>query len=177
MNKILDQSFFDRPVLEVSEDLIGKNLVREFNKNGIKCLIKAQITEVEAYDGPNDLACHASKGETPRTKIMFGPAGYFYVYLCYGIHWMLNIVTGPKGYPAAILIRGLKNISGPARLTKSLKINRSMNSKLAHPDSGLWIEDPGITIAKNKIRNTPRIGVEYAGQIWSKKNYRFVLKD
>lgn len=168
MNKILDQSFFNRPTLVVAENLIGKFLVNKDNK-------RILITEVEAYDGPEDLACHASKGKTPRTEIMFDRAGHFYVYLCYGMHWMLNIVTGPKGYPAAILIRGAKEISGPARLTKFLQIDKSLNKKIAHPDSGLWFEDSNIKISPKKIQKTPRIGVDYAGPVWSKKKYRFVL--
>lgn len=167
--KILPPEFFNRPTLEVAKDLLGKVLVRR-HPDGSETRLR--ITEVEAYDGPDDKACHASKGRTPRTEVMFGDAGHFYVYLCYGLHWMLNIVTGPSGYPAAILIRGLDSLSGPARLTKALHIDRTLNTLPATPDSGLWFEDPGKKVGKIKV--TKRIGVDYAGE-WKDKEWRFVL--
>ncbi|HTW96464.1 MAG TPA: DNA-3-methyladenine glycosylase, partial [Candidatus Methylomirabilis sp.] len=100
--KILKEKFFTRPTLLVARDLLGKFLVRKIGKKEVAVM----ITEVEAYDGPKDLASHASRGMTDRNAIMFGAGGYFYVYLCYGMYEMLNIVTGPKNYPAAILLRG-----------------------------------------------------------------------
>jgi DNA-3-methyladenine glycosylase len=145
------------------------------------------ITEVEAYDGPEDRASHASRGFTPRTKVMFGGAGRFYVYFTYGMHWMLNVVTGPKGYPAAVLIRagiparelGVKNyelsaleIKGPARLTKYLHIGKGLNGKRAERKTGLWFEDQGIQIQKKNIITGPRVGVDYAGA-WAGKKYNF----
>ena len=132
------------------------------------------ITEVEAYDGPDDKASHASRGRTPRNAVMFGPGAVWYVYLIYGIHEMLNLVTGPEGYPAAILIRGLESVSGPGRMTRSLGLDRRFNGMPAHPDSGLYLEDPGQTVASRSIRRTPRIGVDYAGSVWAAKPYRFV---
>ncbi len=107
---------------------------------------------------------------------MFGHPGYFYVYLCYGMHWMLNIVTAQKNYPAAILIRGLKEVKGPGKLTKFLQIDLRFNGKKSNPKSGLWFEDRGIKIKKESIQKTPRIGVNYAGPVWSQKLYRFLLK-
>ncbi|OGY68200.1 MAG: hypothetical protein A3H63_00050 [Candidatus Harrisonbacteria bacterium RIFCSPLOWO2_02_FULL_45_10c] len=104
---------------------------------------------------------------------MFGEAGHWYVYFTYGMHWLLNIVTGPKEYPAAILIRGVAGINGPARLTKALHINKKFDGKKADKKSGLWVEKRGV--AKLKIKKGPRIGVDYAGPIWSKKNFRFFL--
>jgi DNA-3-methyladenine glycosylase len=166
---ILPQSFFDRPVLDVAPELLGKFLVRE--RGGT--IDELHITEVEAYDGPHDLACHASKGKTPRTAVMFGPAGHWYIYFVYGMHWMLNIVTGPEGYPAAVLIRGTSEVTGPARVTRHLSIGREQNEKPANRTSGLWIEDRGISIPRNAIKRTPRIGVDYAKE-WAKKPYRFV---
>lgn len=103
MKKILGQNFFNRNTLVVAEDLIGKFLVRKIGKKEIA----AMIIETEAYDGEHDKASHAHKGKTERTKVMFGPAGYLYVYLCYGMYWMLNVVTGEKDYPAAVLIRAV----------------------------------------------------------------------
>jgi DNA-3-methyladenine glycosylase len=151
--------------------LLGKTLVRKIDNH----IIKLIITEVEAYDGPHDLACHARFGKTKRTEAMFLPAGHIYMYLIYGMYWMLNIVTGPKDYPCAILIRGTQTISGPGRLTKKLYLDKTHNKKILCKKTGLWIENNKIKILKKNIIKTPRIGVDYAGPIWAKKKYRFVL--
>lgn len=179
MRKLLVQQFFNRPTLLVAKELLGKFLVRRI---GGKETALA-VTEVEAYDGFKDKASHAHRGKTLRNEPMFGPAGYFYVYLAYGLHWMLNIVTREKGYPAAVLIRGASlpaqagKISGPARLTKFLKIDKSLNGQKAGKKSGLWFEDRGLAVARQKIMRTPRIGVAYAGSVWSGKKYRFILNN
>lgn len=173
---ILKQAFFERDTLLVAQEMIGKAIVTR--KHALL------INEVEAYVGPHDLACHASRGKTSRTRILFGPAGCLYVYFVYGMHWMLNVVTGKNGYPAAILIRGAKEIgangnliNGPARLTKFLGIDGGKNGREANPKTGVWFEDRGIVFHKNKIKKTSRIGVDYAGPIWSKKPYRFFCDD
>lgn len=171
-NNTLPTSFFNRPTLETAELILGKMLCREYPDGSIS---RHVITEVEAYDGPEDKACHAHKGLTPRTEVMFGPSGHWYVYLCYGVHWMLNIVTGPIDYPAAILIRSIKDICGPGRLTKNLSINKLFNAMPACPTSKLWIEENPDT-EEFEIQKTPRIGIDYAGPIWSKKLYRFLIK-
>lgn len=175
MNKILDKNFFARDTKKVAKDLLGKFLVRKINNKEISLM----ITEVEVYDGFKDKASHAHKGKTKRTEVMFSHPGTIYVYLCYGMYFMLNIVTREKDYPAAILIRGVKNenlnLNGPGKLSKFLKINRNLNNKLVRKSSGLWFEDRGIKINNSKIKETPRIGVSYAGPIWSKKKLRFVL--
>ena len=132
------------------------------------------ITEVEAYVGHKDRASHASRGETPRCRVMFGEAGQWYVYFTYGMHWMLNIVTEREGYPAAILIRGVERISGPGRLTKFLHVDKSFNGKPAKRGIGLWIEDRGAKIPKRAIHSGKRIGVEYAGA-WKNKHWRFYI--
>ena len=173
MKKILKPKFFDRPTLIVAKELLGKYLVR---KIGAKTIF-LKITEVEVYDGFKDLASHASRGRTKRNAPMFESAGCFYVYFTYGMHWMLNIVTGPEDYPAAILIRGAGDISGPARLTKFLKIGGKFNGKEASRKNGLWFENRGKTVRKKEICRLPRVGVDYAGKIWSKKLYRFLLKN
>lgn len=167
--RILDTEFFNRDVLLVTAELLGKVLCREIPGQEPT---KHIITEAEAYDGAEDMACHANRGVTPRTFVMFGPAGRWYVYLCYGIHWMLNIVVGPESYPAAILIRSVDAYTGPGRLTKALCINKSLNNLPAYQDSGLWIEDHGLT--PTHINRTPRIGIDYAGPIWSQVPYRFI---
>jgi DNA-3-methyladenine glycosylase len=171
--KVLKSSFFNRPTLTVAEELLGKFLVRRIGKKTIGFM----ITEVEAYDGFKDKASHAHRGKTKRNEIMFGEAGHWYVYFTYGMHWMLNIVTGEKDYPAAVLIRGIEGVSGPARLTKFLNIDKKLHGEPARRKSGLWIEDRGIKIPTKEIQKTPRIGVSYAGPIWTQKPYRFVLKN
>ncbi len=171
MNRRLPHSFFNRPVVDVANDLIGCYLVRAIDGKEERYM----ITETEAYDGCEDLACHASKGRTARTEIMFGEAGHIYIYLIYGMYWMLNIVTGEKNYPAAVLIRGVEGVNGPGRLTKKLQINKSLNGKKLGIETGLWIE-AGEKIPKSRIEKSARVGVDYAGPIWAKKEWRFVLK-
>jgi len=133
-----------------------------------------RITEVEAYDGPHDRASHASRGRTPRNAVMFGPAGVWYVYLCYGVHEMLNLVTGPVDYPAAVLIRGVEGCDGPGKLTRALGIDRRFNALPATRTTGLWIEEGDDGIDARSIVATPRIGVDYAGPEWAAKPWRFV---
>ncbi len=171
--RILNDKFFDRPTLVVAESMLGKYLVRRRGKR-----VEAyMITEVEAYDGPKDMASHASRGRTKRAEVMFGESGQLFVYMTYGMHWMLNFVTGPKDYPAAVLIRGVEGVSGPGRVTKALGIGKSLNNKAANRASGLWLEDRGVLPAKSGVKRTPRIGVNYAGPYWASKKYRFLLPD
>lgn len=159
--------------MEVAESLLGKYLVRKMGDKEIAL----RINEVEAYDGFDDKASHAHKGKTDRNKVMFGEAGDWYIYLVYGMHNMLNIVTGKEHYPAAILIRGAGDMNGPGKLTKLLKIDRKLNNKSASVETGLWFEDRGEKIDKRKIKRVSRIGVDYAGPIWAKKDYRFILSE
>ena len=154
----------------VAQELLGKFLVC---KKGDK-MIAAMITDVEAYVGPEDRASHASRGRTPRTEVMFGHPGYWYVYLIYGMHYCLNIVTEKEEYPAAILIRGVEGVSGPGRVSKYFAIDTSFNAKSAGRKSGLWIEDRGIQLKPRRIRRGKRIGVEYAGE-WKDKLWRFYI--
>jgi DNA-3-methyladenine glycosylase len=165
MRKVLNKVFFERSSLSVAERLLGKFLVKKSRGKERAYM----ITEVEAYDGFKDKASHAHRGRTMRNEVMFGQAGYWYVYFVYGMYNMLNIVIGKKDYPAAVLIRGVDGINGPGKLTKTLRIDRKFNKKKADKKTGLWIEDRGI-----KIKKTPRIGVGYAGK-YTKKPYRFVL--
>ncbi len=166
--------FQARNTVTLARWLLGKQLVRADPAGGEPR--RARITETEAYHGPRDLACHASKGRTPRTEVMFAPGGVWYVYLCYGMHEMLNLVTGPADWPAAVLIRGVGEVKGPGRLTRKLGINRSLNAQPATPASGLWLEDDGLVVTRRAIQAGPRVGVAYAGPIWSAKPWRFSLK-
>jgi DNA-3-methyladenine glycosylase len=155
----------------LARSLLGKYLVRTTPGE----TRAGMITEVEAYDGELDLACHARAGRTARTEVMYREGGYWYVYLVYGLHEMLNLVTGPAGRPAAVLLRGLEELSGPGRLTRALHIDRTLNGAPALPASGLHLEDRGVQVRPKWIRATPRIGVDYAGPKWAAMPWRFVL--
>jgi len=135
---------------------------------------KFLITEVEAYRGEEDLACHASKGRTPRTEIMFHEGGLIYVYLIYGMYWMLNVVTANENVPQAVLIRGIQGYDGPGKLTRNLLIDKTFYGEDLISSSRLWIEN-GIQASKVKIKRTPRIGIDYAGEIYKNKLWRFIL--
>ena len=184
----LPRSFYERSTLVVARQLLGKYLVRE-HRDGKTV---GRIVETEAYVGPEDKACHASKGRTQRTKIMFGQAGYAYVYLIYGFHHMLNIVTESIDFPAAVLIRAvepvqgvelmqmrrknktLRNLaSGPGKLCQAFAIDRALNGDDLC-GKVLYLEDRGESVSK--VVTTPRIGVDYAGK-WENKPWRFLIKN
>lgn len=171
MKKILTRRFFERPSREVAEDLLGKFLVRRFRENEISSM----ILETEAYEGAEDLASHARHGKTLRNAPMFDSAGLTYIYLVYGMYYLLNVTTCKKNEPGAVLIRGTEEVIGPGRLTKHLKINKDLNHKAFEKELGLWIEDRGEKVPKKDIQKMPRVGIDYAG-IWAKKPYRFVLR-
>lgn len=173
-NKVLGPSFFAKSAVLVAKNLLGKYLVRKIGRK----IISARITEVEAYDGFQDKASHAHRGMTKRNFPMFGSAGRWYVYFTYGMHWMLNIVCGKENYPAAVLIRGVEGINGPARLTKFFKIDKRFNNLPANRKTGLWIAELPKVIRNLKlvIRNSARIGVSYAGPHWSRKKWRFHIQ-
>ncbi|ODT44425.1 MAG: 3-methyladenine DNA glycosylase [Nitrospira sp. SCN 59-13] len=171
---ILSRDYFDRPTLEVARSLVGKYLVREQGSG----LIAGRIIEVEAYIGTEDKACHASKGRTRRTDVLFGPPGHAYVYLCYGMYEMLNVVTEQEGFPAAILLRAVecegKLIDGPGRLTRAFDVDRRLNRCDLTLGQSLWFEDRGEAPPDNLLATHPRIGVDYAGE-WAHKPWRFRL--
>ncbi len=203
MNYELRKNFFDRSSIVVARELLGCVLCRKLNLTssrlrGTSKIQKFKIIETEGYEGFKDKASHASRGKTVRNSPMFEKSGTIYVYFTYGMHYMLNIVCGAKGHPSAVLIRGLStspptpllakergaeqkiNLSGPARLTKYLKIDKKLNNKKLGRKTGLWIEDNPTSLklrGSKQILKTPRIGVDSAGPIWSKKLWRFVLKE
>jgi DNA-3-methyladenine glycosylase len=165
----LDRDFFLQDVLEVARQLPGTYLVRKDHGR----VERHMILEVEAYRGEEDQACHARRGPTPRTRVMYRSGGLLYIYLIYGIHWMLNIVTGEEHHPQAVLIRGLDKVSGPGRLTRALGIDDSFNGEDLGLSERLWVEDHGA--ANGRIITRPRVGVDYAGEPWKGKPWRFIL--
>jgi DNA-3-methyladenine glycosylase len=162
--------FFERDVLVICPDLLCKYLVRKFDDGRI---IRNKITEIEAYRGEEDLACHASKGRTTRTEVMYHKGGVVYVYLVYGMYWMLNLVTGPENQPQAILIRSVEGCTGPGRVSKLLKLDNSFYGENLEYSGRLWIED---NVVKVNFNTSKRIGIDYAGEVWKNKNWRFTVK-
>jgi DNA-3-methyladenine glycosylase len=185
----LKQTFFSRDTLTVARKLLGTKLVREFNGT----VLSGMITETEAYLGTNDSACHASKGRTPRNSVMFGPAGIAYVYLVYGLHFMLNIVTEQEGNPCAVLIRAIKPIdglsrmqarrgikgenltNGPAKVCSAMAIDKTFNGWDLTKGRSLWLERCK-KIPAEFINCGPRIGIDYATQEHREADWRFWLK-
>lgn len=165
----LDLSFYTRDVLQVAPDLIGKKLVRCFADGSVFSYI---ISETEAYRGFDDRACHAHKGKTARTEVMFRQGGILYMYLIYGMYWMLNVVTKNENVPQAVLIRGLTEVCGPGRLTRHLQLDKSFNGEDLQTSDRIWIEESGIKVS---YTTAPRIGIDYAGETWKNKPWRFIL--
>ncbi|MBM4401764.1 MAG: DNA-3-methyladenine glycosylase [Candidatus Cloacimonetes bacterium] len=181
MSKRLKRKFFARPTLVVAKDLLGKYLVRKIGKE----ILAGKIVETEAYIGPFDRASHAFGGKvTPRNKAEYLIGGHVYIYLVYGMYWQLNITTAPAGRPECVLIRSLepKNVdfhltNGPGKLCRFLKLDKSFYAEDLTSSSRLWLEDRGVRIVLSQIISSPRIGIDYAGPIWSKKPWRFYLSD
>lgn len=164
------QSLLNQNSIKVAEELLGNFLCRKIRGK----VYKFKITETEAYEGFKDKASHAYRGRTKSNEPMWAEAGTIYVYLIYGMHYMLNIVCGVKGHPSAVLIRGVEGVKGPGRVSKKIFIDKSLNNKKLGKDSGLWLEK---NYNKEKIimKKGPRVGIKYAGDYWSKKPYRFIL--
>jgi DNA-3-methyladenine glycosylase len=164
-------TFFARDILTVAPELLGKYIVRQFCADKV-IILRFKITEVEAYRGEEDLACHASKGRTARTEVMYGRGGLVYVYLIYGAHYMLNFVAGGEGEPQAALIRGVEEVSGPGRVARLLEIDKSFYGEDLCSSQRIWLEDGDMP---TKIIATPRIGIDYAGE-WKDKLWRFSIE-
>jgi DNA-3-methyladenine glycosylase len=165
----LGNVFFQRDALTVARELLGKTIVRRFDDNTEE---RFTITETEAYLGQEDLACHASKGRTPRTEIMYREGGKIYVYLIYGMYWMLNFVTGSANHPQAVLIRGVGSIIGSGRVGRRLALDKSFYGEELFASKRLWVED--TPMAEN-YTTAPRVGVDYAGE-WKDKPWRFISR-
>ena len=172
----LKREFYDRQTIAVAKDLLGKYLIR--STNGTQKI--GRIVEVEAYLGPHDLAAHSARGRTARNEVMFGPPGHAYVYMIYGMHYCMNVVTEPEGHASAVLLRALepvKNVTGnsrgPALLCRAMGIDKRLN--------GYDLESAGFFIATGGQQETidivsrRRIGVDYAG-VWARRLLRFYIK-
>ncbi len=182
--KPLPRNFYNRPTLIVARELLGARLVRLLDGKRLSGF----ITETEAYIGEEDLGCHAKAGRTPRTQVMYGPPGHAYVYFTYGMHWMLNAVTGPVGFPSAVLIRAFqpaegqniilsrrsgRTTDGPAKLTQALGIGREQNGiDLCRQLENLWIE-AGTPVEDPDVRVGPRVGLYTVPEPWKSKPWRF----
>jgi DNA-3-methyladenine glycosylase len=182
----LPREFYDRPTLTVARELLGMRLVRFLDGEQLAGI----ITETEAYVGEEDLGCHARSGRSHRNAVMYGMPGFAYVYFTYGMHWMLNAVTEPEGFPAAVLIRAIHPVNGleiiaarrqgrdtlgPAKLTQALGVDGADNrADLCSPASGLWIE-AGAEIAQSNIITGPRVGLYTVPEPWKSVPWRFRL--
>lgn len=165
--RIILPSELREPATELAPWLVGKILCRDINGE----ILRARITETECYFGEEDTACHAHKGRTERTDIMYRAGGNAYVYLCYGMHSLLNITTGVEGHPEAVLIRGVENVTGPGRVTKFMKIDRALNKKELVRENGLWLEDDGFV---SKYTREKRVGIDYASSEYRDILWRFI---
>ena len=170
-NKVLDCKYFARPATELAADLLGKWLC--VRRDGV--ILKRRITETECYYGEEDTACHAHKGKTPRTEVMYLSGGITYVYLCYGIHSLLNLVTGPEGHPEAVLIRAVEGVVGPGRVTKFFSITQKDNRVMLEPNFDIWLEDDQK--APLEYKRLPRVGIDYADLKDRQRLWRFVAID
>ena len=173
----LRRSFYERDAMEVAPDLIGRILVHR--RGGDE--FRARIVETEAYVGEHDLACHASKGRTGRTEVMFGRGGHAYVYLIYGMYQMLNIVTGKAGDAQAVLIRAgeamddwAADLSGPGKLARAMEIGRAQNGVDMTGDELFVLEDPAAD--RPRVTKSKRVGIDYAGE-WKDELLRFYDAD
>lgn len=181
----LRRTFFNRPTLKVARELLGCILVVRHGRQ----LRRGLITETEAYVGPHDKASHASRGRTPRTELMFGEPGHLYVYLIYGMHYCVNVVTERVGYPAAVLIRAVVPLTGkshatlgkllqpaiigPGRACRYFGIGKRHNSCDVATSTSVWFER-GVPISPRSVVRSPRVGVDYAGA-WKYKPWNFAL--
>ena len=165
----LSRDFYLRDVLVVAPALPGKNMVIRLHDGSLG---RFMVTEVEAYRGIEDRACHACKGRTARTEIMFHEGGRLYIYLIYGMYWMMNIVTGEIDNPQAVLIRGVEDWPGPGRLTRSLGIDKSFYGEDLVLSDRIWLEDAGTDFS---VKSGPRIGIDYAGEYWKSRPWRYYL--
>ena len=166
----LDSSYFAQPATELAPRLLGKQLCRRLPDGSV---LRRRITETECYFGEEDTACHAHKGRTPRTDTLYQQGGITYVYLCYGIHSLLNLVTGAADHPEAVLIRGVEGYSGPGRVTKAMGITCADNRLPLTEEGGIWVEDDGTP--PPAYTALPRVGIDYAKKEDRERPWRYLV--
>jgi DNA-3-methyladenine glycosylase len=186
----LDRSFYLQPTLQVAQGLLGQQLVRVVGRQRLS----GRIVETEAYIGEADRACHASRGRTPRTEVMYGPPGHAYVYFIYGMHHCFNVVTEEEGFPAAVLIRALEPMeglgwmrrhrpgrpddqltNGPGKLCAALAIDRTLNGVDLCTSRVFFIEE-GRTVTDEEVATSPRIGIR-SDEVARSRPWRFYIRD
>ena len=167
---VLPTTYFQKPATELAIDLLGKWLC--VGREGE--VLRRRITETECYFGEEDTACHAHKGRTPRTDTLYQQGGITYIYLCYGIHSLLNIVTGEQDHPEAVLIRGVEGASGPGRVTKLLGLTTAQNRIPLCPQFEIWLEDDGTPTPPYQA--LPRVGIDYAAPVDRDRPWRYLAK-
>ncbi len=185
----LERPFYDRPVVQVARELLGKRLVRMDDGERLSGI----IVEAEAYRGEEDLACHAHVGYTPRTRVLYGPPGHAYVYFTYGNYWMLNFVAEREGFPAAILIRGIAPTEGieriaarrpgvpprhwtdgPGKICLAFAINKAQNeADLCAAEAEIFVEE-GVEIPDDRVTKGPRVGLNNTPEPWKSIPWRFM---
>lgn len=165
----LEEAFFHRDCLVVAPELVGKVLVRRLPDG---TLLRERIAETEAYRGTEDLGCHAAKGRTPRNELLWRESGTIYVYLCYGIHHLMNVITGEAEQPQGVLFRAGVTHDGPGKLTKYLQVDKSFNGGSFLTNTAIWLEDDGFVC---RTRTAPRVGIDYAGDEWKQMPWRWIL--
>ncbi len=167
----LPLAFYQKDATALAPLLLGKLLCRRLPDGTV---LRCRITETECYYGEADTACHAHKGRTNRTEIMYAKGGAAYVYLCYGIHALLNVVTGPEDHPQAVLIRGIEGAVGPGRVTKAMQITCAQNKEDLTTSHLLWLEEDGAP--PPAYLTAPRVGIGYAAPQDQEKLWRFIVK-
>ena len=166
MPRRLNTADYRKDAVSLAPTLLGKLLCRKTGKK----TVKLRITETESYYGEDDTACHAHRGKTARTSVMYMEGGHAYIYLCYGVHWLLNIVSGKRDFPEVVLIRGVEGFDGPGKLTKALSIDKTLNGENLVESKQLWIEDDGKRPTHKALK---RIGINYASEEDKNRLWRF----
>ena len=166
----LSEEFFQRDVLEIAPELVGKILVRRLD-DGTE--LRERITETEAYRGEEDKGCYASKGRTKANELLYGRSGIIFMRLCYGMHWLMNIVTGEEDQPQGVLLRCGELHNGPAKLTKYMNIDGSLEGEEISISERIWLEDDGEQF---NVITAPRVGIDYAGEYWKSVLWRFIAE-
>lgn len=170
MAKRMGRRALSQPAEQLAPELLGKLLCRRTDKG----IFKYRIMETECYCGEEDTACHASKGKTLRTKVLYEKGGTSYIYLCYGMHALFNVVSGKEGHPEAVLIRGVEGYNGPGKLTRAMEIDRTLNEEDMTISRKLWLEDDGY---RPEYVRAKRVGIDYATREYRDILWRFIVDD